>query len=1548
MVHLLMISALLSSAPPLAVAPNPTSLTSISPTSGMVGDPDTTITLTGTNLNGSMIVKFGSTPLAPPIYINPTTLTAIIPAASLSSGGTTAVTIAGITGSANFTVNSAAALQVANLFAPNPAISPSLYYVPGAGRPAISTSDYYFLDGLYWFRPYDLNTFGPIGQALGASKGRYLWLVSPDHPNGNFGWMDGQNFMRGFSNDPAVLPTTLSTIILWNNAEVLVRGDTWSMYQAPWLVLNPDDGTNPFYLYGEGSTIGGSPARQHEEGYATSPDLATFTVHGPSSPNSAFGGWSSFQRVYRTGANTWKARGLIGPSSFIGTGNYTGTAGTTLTYDNNGAITVIQSGQTILMGSADDITVNGQLYAVVTVDARSISGGMYSGLAPIDSTGNFLASPPVIRISAIYDGVYPGPGFLQNTGGYQEDGVLHIHAMRGFFASSENQSTVNGGIFVDPSLTGPYNITISSSTVTCAAITSAFPVVGTALAAYFLNVGTLPQVSGVNVPVTGPFSGNFFYLGNINSGAGTFNFYDSRAHALAGGSTGKVTFSSNGSGVQVNLGSGGLWEDFIDYYSYIYDSTLAASAAPVGVSASCSAGTVTISWLDALPHNTYRVYRGSSSSGPWTAIGDVTGTTKNDTPTTGWEWYYKVVTLNSGTEEASRIVHTYVSQYTAFINSHFTRVLDDGADPTTIDGDWLTTVESWLNSNSLMNSLLHWADPAFGVKQNSSGVISKVYDLGTTRLPRGGDYTTNTGSTTYSATGMNGTVPGWINGSASACGYFGGGRLNNIRRKVQITTAGVYKKVGSAQATILAQDEFGGMALYEAAGTPGTPSFLLSDSTQTKTATSTVSGSGPHVLIGVFDGTNLTCYGDGSAGTNVTGLDNNANLSLNTQLKGLAATTGTQTQFLGSGSQDSKYQYGTGYVFEESQANFTASTLLVLDKGINSTLAASLNTLLTNRITPAFSKNIKTDYSAAGDGSTNDNAAFTAFNAAALAWQATPHTGLVQLTIPAGTYMFTSGGSGNSFAAGIKKLQVIGVGNPVLSDNAGAGNGFFLGGTGQLNDNIHSARTATVSAGASQVTLLTPAQASLFTVGQYALMSGKDMQGFGFPTNPYYYEYVKITAASTITGIVSFDRPLTNSYKSTWPLYYAGAFNAVDQGGPATLYALDPTWDTEIEYNGLTISQLGQTYANGRRITYRNCVATGTAGFLPTQNEVWRAIGCTMTNCGMEVDKIIGKMVLSGTTIHAVDFQSASVNTFEVYGSNITDHINGNGKLSTIKNSTLASFAPGAHSYGVSTELTCDTCVINALSPGGLVESLTGNGYTISSGVIQVANSHGPIQWDIPGAALFLDGTYAPSYPFTVTDITQDVSNTYVHTNLAGGYPTFPGSGGTVSVKTHPAMACTFINCSGSADAVDVSQATPGNPLYTYTKRSYTGSIGTAPTVNVWGKLVSIKINVITPYTGTHGTLTIEAMSQFGSNTIKADGTVLFYDPVINLKAAGLRTITPSGVTGTQTGDTGLSTGGDLWLTGVCGPFMATDISGESSGVWPTFTIEIITDQSVF
>ena len=590
-----------------------------------------------------------------------------------------------------------------------------------------------------------------------------------------------------------------------------------------------------------------------------------------------------------------------------------------------------------------------------------------------------------------------------------------------------------------------------------------------------------------------------------------------------------------------------------------------------------------------------------------------------------------------------------------------------------------------------------------------------------------------------------------------------------------------------------------------------------------------------------------------------------------------------------------------------------------------------------------LAKNIVTDFGAKCDGVADDAPAFAAFNTLAKN-QMLP----VVLTIPSGsTCMFLSEGTGSAgkwFAKDIKKLLVMGYGATIST----LGSGFFLGGRGIIQDNAHSARLATVAAGASSVQLLMASQTSLFKVGNWALLSGFDMMGYGYPPNPAFFEYVQITGVNPATGNVTFAVPLKNGYKSTWPLYWSGNAFEADQGGPATLYALDPSWDTEVEYRGLTISHGDyQTYANGRSITYRDATFTGTGCGVPTQNFLWQAINTNMTNCFIEIDKLVDTILFSGVTIRGAEFQSSSINLFSMDTSTI-QQLNGTPKKAAITHSTIGNFRPGAFAYGRTEEIACDTCVINSINPLGITVTQVNTNYTMSGGVITIPGSQGPAAWAVPGANLMWSGAYQSETAFQIVDVTRDASNTYVRTSLSGGFPAVPYYQNTeLNIRVHPAPKFTCIQCTGSADALDLSQAPAGSPIYSYSKRTYTGSlVGDAPAVTIWGKLVSLKMNVSVPYTALTPNVTMNPTGWFHDFTLKSDGSVQDYVPVIDLKTAGQRVVTPSGVTGQQANDSGLAVPEAVWFTGFIIPHMNTTISALPS-TWPVITIEITTDQGV-
>jgi hypothetical protein len=621
---------------------------------------------------------------------------------------------------------------------------------------------------------------------------------------------------------------------------------------------------------------------------------------------------------------------------------------------------------------------------------------------------------------------------------------------------------------------------------------------------------------------------------------------------------------------------------------------------------------------------------------------------------------------------------------------------------------------------------------------------------------------------------------------------------------------------------------------------------------------------------------------------------------------------------------------------------------------------------------PAITYNI-TNY-AACNGVANDHAGFMNWNAAVLNWQAT-HSGLVQLNIPSGrTCCLTSSSGTTNVGYRIKQLLVVGDGATITdtcNGTTGASGFTFgdaLGGICQIgiaSANGCSARIATVSSGSSTVTLLDSALKSRFTVGGWAIVTGFDLQGGqNYPPNFQYFDYVKVTAISGAT--ITFTPPLTNNYKSTWPLYNAGNSNAADAGGPATIYALDPAWDTEVEIRGVTLYRAAAPInSNGRLMTFNQVnFSTSRLCVSPSQNLIFTFTNVTGANCGIELDKLVDQVIFNNVTMDSFDAQSGSVNS--ITADKLTIRIvNGTPKRAVFTNSTFTSdLRVGAIAYGRSDSFSCTNCVIANLSPGGVAQSdLAGDsGYTMSGGVIRVPynNSNAP-RWNVPGTNIMWTGAYDSQLMFQVVDVTQDIAtgDSLVQTSLAGGFPVIPLTGGKFGIKVHPAPVFTCTNCTGNEDVVDLSQAAAaGRPLYSYTSRTYTGNtLGTAgnPTQSMksWGWLSSFSIDVTTPFTGTEDQLSYSARSPFKNYpTLKSDGSVCAYSPIVNLNNAGNRVITPAGVTGNQPGDGTLSVAdfcdvATTWFQGNTGIGASRDVSGQSPTVSPTVTITIMTDQGV-
>lgn len=603
----------------------------------------------------------------------------------------------------------------------------------------------------------------------------------------------------------------------------------------------------------------------------------------------------------------------------------------------------------------------------------------------------------------------------------------------------------------------------------------------------------------------------------------------------------------------------------------------------------------------------------------------------------------------------------------------------------------------------------------------------------------------------------------------------------------------------------------------------------------------------------------------------------------------------------------------------------------------------------------SYTKNIVTDYGAPIDGVSDTTSAWLSFTTFLSGLNAGDS---VTLTVPAHTYKFIagSGGTGIYLTPGILggiSVTINGTG-AIFSDNT-TGKGFFLGGTGLFNDNLHSSRIATVMNGSSTCQLLTIAENSRYSVGQWLEIAGIDLQGTGNPINPAYFEYVQITAINTSTGAITFTPALQNSYLSTWPNYQPGDAGHQDLGGPATIYALPFGWDIDATWNGVTFSQAAQTYVTGKSITFINggCPSSS-SGVVPSNCKSIMFNNFSQTGTTLELDKNIQQLNYLGGDIGTIVCQSMSVANLIIDNMTFTGGLTGCGRRLRLSNSVVPTLVLGPTSYGRCDSAEVTNCTIGTTIGGSDREetNIVSLGYTMTAGVIRIAKTYKAVPFAAPGTWCFFrpsSTTENWNNSFRVLSVTDDGTNTIITTTLSAGFPTF--SGDTADIVIHPCSLWTGTGNTGSAVAVDLSQpGAQGKPLFSYSKRVYTGNtLQAAPSFKIWGNLTFIKTNVTQAYTGSQSTLTAECLGTLGGHTVSVDRTTdVGYDPIVNLKTTGLRTVLQNSVSGNVSGDV-LGTGpGSIWFSGTQGISTNHDVSGESSSLWPIVEIEISSNQGIY
>jgi hypothetical protein len=281
--------------------------------------------------------------------------------------------------------------------------------------------------GCYFLRPYPLHEYDP---SLAASLGRYVWFSSSDHdvlPEA------GSGIVMGFSEDPAIAPTSWS--LIWRSPTNGVTG--YNQSETPWLVYNPDDATRPFYLYlHETSPSIGGYSNPQETRLISSGNLASWTNEGIVIPVNTGGrvyNHKGYAHVFRRGTGDWDAWHLVidGSSAHFGRSSSTdGKAWTAVLWNTNFYVPQpVQQwaipGKRIGL-ECNEFELEGVAHRLCKMDNHTGStkavNDRYLIVVPT-SDGTPSGHP---KLLATRTGTYPNDDYLQSVASLEEDGVLHV------------------------------------------------------------------------------------------------------------------------------------------------------------------------------------------------------------------------------------------------------------------------------------------------------------------------------------------------------------------------------------------------------------------------------------------------------------------------------------------------------------------------------------------------------------------------------------------------------------------------------------------------------------------------------------------------------------------------------------------------------------------------------------------------------------------------------------------------------------------------------------------------------------------------------------------------------------------------------------------------------------------------------------------------------------------------------------------------------------------------------------------------------------------
>lgn len=177
-----------------------------------------------------------------------------------------------------------------------------------------------------------------------------------------------------------------------------------------------------------------------------------------------------------------------------------------------------------------------------------------------------------------------------------------------------------------------------------------------------------------------------------------------------------------------------------------------------------------------------------------------------------------------------------------------------------------------------------------------------------------------------------------------------------------------------------------------------------------------------------------------------------------------------------------------------------------------------------------------------------------------------------------------------------------------------------------------------VAAGAMSITLKTPSDADHFTVGRYAFLYGLSIQRpGGFPPNAKFFEWPIAATKNATTGVVTFNAPLEFAYSDTWYDGYGGVgpFGAAriipweDRGCPVDL-TIRNMEVVPLRNTGLS-DDIGNFGLNAVNLTY-DTVTGAQLALDPSMSKNLVIVDCQADD--IELDKLVDTCTITDSTFN--------------------------------------------------------------------------------------------------------------------------------------------------------------------------------------------------------------------------------------------------------------------------------------------------------------------------